>query len=620
LEVRIGGERVLLGGARQRTVLATLVLEANEVVSTERLIDELWGEEPPSTARHTVEVYVSRLRRLLERAGGEAAIETRAPGYRLRVPASAVDLTCAARLVDSARDARERGELVRAAALYREALVRWRGPVLADIPFNGRAAIEVARIEELRLVALEEVHDVELELGRHGALVEALTGLVARHPERGRFRAQLMLALYRSNRQEEALAAYHAGRRELSATQGLEPTRELRDLAARIIRQDPALDAPTPPRAVPAATGGAPRSPGRVRATRRAFLGVLTVGAALSATALAITLTRDGAGDAPGAEAAPTLRAALLLPGGALDVDDFPINPKIAEGLRQAARELGLETTIRDSGPEVDKFPSALELAARQGFDLVLAFGVGMEEAVAPVAARFPGSHFVVLDTAVEGTPLEGLLNVTGVVFAEHEAAYLAGYLAGLVEGGTGPRLNDAKVVSVIGGFRIPPVQRYVAGFSAGVKRALPGVEVVEGYVLTWDAQERCAALANEQIAAGSDIVFPVAGACGFGALEAALLQGVWGVGIDGDLSYLGPHVLVSVIKRFDRATMLAVRWFAQGRLPRGKTVVFDLRTNGVGIDGISPTVPKAIRERVADLSARIRAGTVTVPSSIDEG
>src|SRR5262245_22406686 len=191
LEVADRGVSLELGGARQRAVLALLLTRPNEVVSTDRLIDELWGREPPRTALNTVQYYVSQLRKLL----GARRIVTRPPGYAIQVERGELDLERFERLL-------ERGD---AEALH-EALALWRGPALADFAYESFAADEIARLEGLRILALEKRIDADLELGRHAELVGELERLVAQHPLRERLRGQLMLTLYRSGRQAEALA------------------------------------------------------------------------------------------------------------------------------------------------------------------------------------------------------------------------------------------------------------------------------------------------------------------------------------------------------------------------------------------------------------------------------
>jgi DNA-binding SARP family transcriptional activator len=236
------GERVLpLGGVRQRAVLAYLLLHANEVVSRDRLIEELWAGEAPEAAVNVLQTYVSHLRKLLP-AG---VLETRAPGYLLRVARGELDLYRFEELLERARATLEAGRAEESARLAREALALWRGPALADLDDQSFAEAAVWRLAELRLVALERRVESDLALGRHLELVGELEGLIAEHPLRERLRGQLMLALYRSGRQVEALEAYRVGRALLVEELGLEPSRALQELETAVLRQDPALDLAT---------------------------------------------------------------------------------------------------------------------------------------------------------------------------------------------------------------------------------------------------------------------------------------------------------------------------------------------------------------------------------------
>jgi DNA-binding SARP family transcriptional activator len=256
LEVVEEGRPVELGGARQRAVLAILLTRANQVVSRDRLIDELFGEEPREAASNLVHVYVSRLRKALEpgreRRSGGSRIVTRPPGYLIRLEADELDLSRFEQLTGSARQALGAGDAAAAAASLGEALSLWRGPALADFAFDEFARNEVVRLEELRLAALEDRLDADLALGRHRLLVGELETLVDEHPLRERLRAQLMLALYRSGRQAEALDAYQDARRALVDELGIEPGAALQDLERSILRQDPELEA-VPHEAAPAA-------------------------------------------------------------------------------------------------------------------------------------------------------------------------------------------------------------------------------------------------------------------------------------------------------------------------------------------------------------------------------
>jgi DNA-binding SARP family transcriptional activator len=224
------GEPLQLGGQKQRALLAVLLLHANEVVSTDFLVDALWGDHPPRTATTSLQNSISALRKLL----GADLLVTRAPGYRLVVEPEAIDLVRFERLVASARalePAERSGQL-------REALGLWRGDPLAEVAFEPFAVAEARRLDELRLSALEELFEAELAAGGAAEIVAELESLVARHPLRERLRGQLMLALYNSGRQADALTAYQEARRMLVEELGLEPGPHLQDLHARILRQE----------------------------------------------------------------------------------------------------------------------------------------------------------------------------------------------------------------------------------------------------------------------------------------------------------------------------------------------------------------------------------------------
>ena len=252
LEIRQNEHAVTCKGAKQRLLLAALLLHANEVVSSDRLIEALWGERPPVTAAKALQMHVSQLRRLLE----PDLLVTRPPGYELRVAREQLDLAQFETAVDDARAAADRGQTGEAASLFGEALALWRGPPLADLTFEEFLRPEITRLEELRLIAIEDRIDAELALGRHAALVPELEAAAAEHPLRERIRGQLMLALYRSGRQAEALDVYRDTRRLLVDELGLEPGRELKTLEQQILDQDPNLDLPVEASA-PATVDGA---------------------------------------------------------------------------------------------------------------------------------------------------------------------------------------------------------------------------------------------------------------------------------------------------------------------------------------------------------------------------
>ena len=253
---------VPLRAAKERALLLILLLHANEVVSTERLIDQLWGGRPPTSAANVLQTYVSHLRRLLKPGPGRPEhdlILTRRPGYLLRVERGQLDLDRYERLV---AEARSRDDPAAALEKLYEALALWRGPPLQEFAFEEFAQTEIARLEELRLATLEERVELELRLGQHGALIGELESLVAVHPLRERLRGQLMVALYRSGRQAEALQAYQDARRLLVEELGIEHGARLRELEQAILRQDAALEAQAPPTvSAPPEVSVAPHTP-----------------------------------------------------------------------------------------------------------------------------------------------------------------------------------------------------------------------------------------------------------------------------------------------------------------------------------------------------------------------
>jgi DNA-binding SARP family transcriptional activator len=243
LEVRDEDRVVTLPRRQQRALLAALALRAGEVVSTDRLVADLWGERAPASATGSLQNTVSALRKAL----GRGVVLTQAPGYRLALEPERVDAHRFEQLLAAARD----GDEATRAPLLGEALALWRGPALADLDEEDFARLAAARLDELRVTAQEERIDAELALGRHGSLVGELETLVAAHPLRERLRGQLMLALYRCGRQAEALEVYRAARLALADELGLDPSPELQELERRVLRQDPSLEPPARVEAVP---------------------------------------------------------------------------------------------------------------------------------------------------------------------------------------------------------------------------------------------------------------------------------------------------------------------------------------------------------------------------------
>jgi DNA-binding SARP family transcriptional activator/ABC-type branched-subunit amino acid transport system substrate-binding protein len=298
LEVLDDGRELPLGPAKEQAVLAALLLHPGSVVSRSQLIDRLWGETPPPSAPKAVNVYVSQVRKTLVRNGIEPIV-TRPPGYLLAVDTDALDSTRFQRLAASARERERAGELEAAAALMQEALGLWRGPALAGLDLEGEGREDVAHLEEQRLSAQLDLIDYELALGRHEQLVAELDRQVTQHPLDERLRGQLILALYRSGRQAEALQAYRETRETLVDTLGIEPSPALQRLERGILNHDSALQTPTGT-AARNVVGALPQMAGRLGSRRRRILLVAAGGAvAIGASVAAIIVPSNSERGAP---------------------------------------------------------------------------------------------------------------------------------------------------------------------------------------------------------------------------------------------------------------------------------------------------------------------------------
>jgi predicted ATPase/DNA-binding SARP family transcriptional activator len=372
------GRHVVLPGAKMRGLLVLLALEAGRVVPVERIVDALSGDEIPQRATNAIQQLVSKLRRALPPSGADAVV-TRAPGYLLDVPSSAVDALRFERLLGDGRAAAATGDHLTATVVLSEALGLWRGDALVDVPFEGAVAAARTRLEELRLSANEDRADAELALGRHDGLVAELEAMVQAEPLRERRWGQLMLALYRSGRQADALRAYQRARAELAEQLGIDPGPELRRLEQAVLAQDDTLAAPASPLPVPVApAAGAgdpipavapPRravGPGRVRRPLTACLGrddaIARVGQLVSRERLVTLVGPGGAG-----KTRLAVEVALALgdrvPDGVWWVELAPVR---STGVAPAVgRALGLDSGPGRTGAEDELEVLAAALEAR---------------------------------------------------------------------------------------------------------------------------------------------------------------------------------------------------------------------------------------------------------------
>jgi basic membrane protein A len=339
---------------------------------------------------------------------------------------------------------------------------------------------------------------------------------------------------------------------------------------------------------------------------RRIAAVALTAGLVLAAVGCGSS-SDEGAGTT--SAAADALRVGLVADAGQLNDNGF--NELAYKGLKRAEAELGVKGRVVEAKSASDYIPNMSTLA-RQGYDLIIGVGFAQGDAIAAVAAKYPDTKFAIVD--VDHAFLKGKpANVQGLLFREEQVGYLVGYLGALAAERAG-----GKQISAVGGFKEPPVDRFIAGYRAGAQAAVPGITVKWGYSQDWEDQAKCKELALNQIAGGSKAVFQVAGGCGLGALSAAKDKGVWGIGVDGDQSFLGPHVLTSALKGVDSAVFLTVKAVQDGSFEGGTNAVFGLDQEGVGLGTTSPNVNADDLAATEKVEQEIADGKITgIPTSV---
>ena len=451
LEVSENDRAIALGGVKQRSVLAILLMHANELVTTDGLVDQIWGAAPPVRARKTVQVYVGRLRRLL----GDTRLVTHPGGYLLQVEPEELDV---ARFEQLTAEAARAAPAVAAQKLT-NAIALWRGPPLADLAYEGFAQPEIARLEEMRVAALEERIAADLACGRHAQLVGELEALVARHPLRERLRWALMLALYRSARQAEALEAYRTARRELAEELGLEPSGQLRELEQAILRHDPSLELP------PEAEERRPPRP--MAPPERA---VLVAPTAMGALGDLIGLAESVAGAEPQHE----LIVVAVVPAAELETATGAVAAQRSELLARGVPARTAAFSSPDPGADVAR------LAQQDGVDLLLTDcpGAALPEELVQTLEQAPCD--VALLAATGGPPREGPV-IVPFGAAEHDWGALA--LGAWVARATGHPLRLIGAASDSGGGRDASrlladaslIVQHVAGIAAEPLLSDPG-------------------------------------------------------------------------------------------------------------------------------------------------
>jgi basic membrane protein A and related proteins len=292
-------------------------------------------------------------------------------------------------------------------------------------------------------------------------------------------------------------------------------------------------------------------------------------------------------------------------------LNDRSFNQAAYQGLKRAEKDLGVQVRVITSTKNSDYVPNLSSLA-RQKYDLVVANGFLMAEAVEKTAKSFPTTNFAIIDSS-QADMKSKPKNVNGLLFKEQEAGYLVGYMAGLYAKDKGGK----QVVSSVGGQKIPPVDHYIAGFQAGAKKANPDIKTLNNYSDSFTAADKCKELALNQIADGSQVIFQVAGGCGLGALDAAKEKGLQGIGVDSDQAYLGNYIMTSALKKVDEAVYNAAKQEQDGSLPAGKDTVASVQSGGVGYGKVN-AVGQKYKAQVDKILDQIKSGELTdIPNTV---
>jgi basic membrane protein A len=338
---------------------------------------------------------------------------------------------------------------------------------------------------------------------------------------------------------------------------------------------------------------------------------LVSTAVALAVTA-AVAVTAIGSGSAA---RLATIQAGLVSDVGRFNDKGF--NQSQFVGLNRAKSQLGVTVQAIESKAPGDYIPNFTTLA-RQNFNIIIGAGFLLAADLGTVAKQFPAITFAItddstFDPAIAGKGSTGPLpNVAGLTYASQENSYLAGCLAALMAKKAGK-----LVIGAVGGIKIPPVDSFLAGYKAGAAKCVAGIKVLIGYSNSFTAQDKCKVVALQQIAAGSQVEFNVAGPCGFGTLNAAKQKKVWGIGVDVDQSYLGPHILTSVVKHVDVGVFLAIKAVKDGMSIGGTDLVFNLKNGGCAIGKTSSKAPKAFIKMMDGLKAQIIAGTIKPPGKL---
>jgi basic membrane protein A len=285
-------------------------------------------------------------------------------------------------------------------------------------------------------------------------------------------------------------------------------------------------------------------------------------------------------------------------------LNDHGFNSLANQGLENAKSQLGVQGDVLESKSDADYIPNMSEFGQKKD-DLIISVGFLMTDATAKAAKAFPDSDFAIIDSAFD----PAIPNAQGLLFKEQEAGCLVGVVGAL--------MSKTGTISSVGGQKIPPVDRYIAGYQYCAQQAKPGIKLLNDYSQDFVDQAKCKEIALDQISKGSDVVFQVAGGCGLGALDAAKEKSVWGIGVDADQSFLGDHILTSALKRVDVAVFKTIQAVQDGTFQGGGVTTFGLSDDGVGLGKVSSKVPQDVLDQVDQFKQKILDGSLQIPDTV---
>jgi basic membrane protein A len=285
-------------------------------------------------------------------------------------------------------------------------------------------------------------------------------------------------------------------------------------------------------------------------------------------------------------------------------LNDRGFNSLANQGLMNAESQLGVQGDVLESKSDADYIPNMSEFGQKKD-NLIVSVGFLMTDATAKAAKAFPDSDFAIIDSAFD----PAIPNAQGLLFKEQEAGCLVAVVGAL--------MSKTGTISSVGGQKIPPVDRFIAGYQYCAKQVRPDIKLLNAYSQDFVDQAKCKEIALDQISKGSDVVFQVAGGCGLGALDAAKEKSVWGIGVDADQSFLGDQILTSAVKRVDVAVFKTIQAVQDGTFTGGGVTTFGLAEDGVGLGKVSSKVPQDILDKVDEYKQKILNGDIQIPDTV---